>query len=445
MVHCAHGVMSHQEKIRQANEDKFRQQAFTDLLTHLPNRNQFIEDIALATTQSTQKSTQGALLFLDLDRFKLINNSLGHDAGDQLLRIVSSRNQECTRQDDTCYRISGDEFIVLMQNLENADDSANLANRIMSRINEPVTLGDQEILVNVSIGITCFNNSEKHIDDLVKEADTAMYRAKQSAGNSFEVYTPDLNMVIGETLQIETKLQRAIKSNQFVLHYQPKVDTVTRNIRSVEALLRWQHPENGLTPPEQFMTILEETGLIITVGRWVLLEACRQAQSWVDDGLNPIRISVNISKRQFHDKNLVSTVKEVLDETGLNAQYLELEMSERTFIEDTEFSTSVMLELKALGVMLAIDDFGSGYSSLKYLRQLPIDYLKIDRSGIKDMAKNDKDESLLAAIAAMARSLSVKMIAEGIEDEAQFNLFQEKGCDELQGFLFSQPLPAKDF
>ncbi len=444
IVKRADNIIETQELARKENEDKIRHQAYHDSLTGLPNRDSFVERMEEAISRAKRHQKNGAIMFLDLDRFKLVNDSLGHDAGDQLLRVTASRIQKCMRETDLAFRISGDEFMVIMEDLERGEGAAILANRILKTMTKPVALDSHEVIVNMSIGITTFPKAGCDIEELVKEADSAMYRAKQTGQNQFEFYSSEMNMIASERLSMETDLQKAIQKEQFVLFYQPKVHTHSRAMTSVEALLRWNHPEKGLIPPNEFIPVLEDTGLITTVGDWVISTACLQTQAWITAGLQPLRMSVNISARQFRNRALIDSVREALKSSGLSPQYLELELTESMFVEDTDYAISVMHELKELGVVLSIDDFGSGYSSLSYLKRFPVDYLKIDRSFIRDLAINDKDVAITSAISALAHSLNLGLIAEGVEDEHQVDLLKEKGCQELQGFLFSKPVPADE-
>ena len=443
IVKRADNIMTVQEQERKANEDRIWHQAYHDSLTGLPNRDSFIERMKEAVVRAKRHNKNGALMFLDLDRFKIINDSLGHDAGDQLLRTVASRIQHSIRETDMAFRMSGDEFVVILEALEIAEQAAVPARRVLKSMATPVTLEGHEVIANISIGITAFPKQDADIETLVKEADSAMYRAKQTGRNQYEFFSPDMNMAVSERLTLETDLQRALSNNEFVLYYQTKVDTHSRELLSVEALLRWQHPIRGVVPPNVFIPLLEDMGLIDSVGTWVLSTACQQAQTWIVNGFQPLRMSVNISAMQFRKKTFIQSVRDALQTSGLDATYLELELTESMFVQDTEYAISVMHELKNLGVTLSIDDFGSGYSSLSYLKQFPVDYLKIDRSFIRDLASSDKDVAITTAISALAHSLNLRLVAEGVESEQQVDLLRDKGCHELQGFLFSKPVPAE--
>jgi diguanylate cyclase (GGDEF)-like protein len=444
IVRRADRILTEQESVRKANEDRIRYQAFHDSLTGLPNRDAFGERLVEAIGRARRHGKSGALLFLDLDRFKLINDSLGHDAGDQLLRVTASRIQKCLRETDLAFRLSGDEFTVILEDLDRVDCAAIAARRLLEATAPPVALGDCEIVVNLSIGITTFSGKESDVEALVKEADSAMYRAKEIGHNQYVFYTEEMNTIASERLSTETALQRALQSGEFMLHYQPKIDTATRTLVSVEALLRWNHPKKGIVPPNAFIPLLEDTGLINAVGEWVLMEATRQAQAWIDAGLQATRMSVNISGKQFRHPGLIDTVRRALESSGLDPRHLELELTESMFIENTARSIEIMQALKALGVSLSIDDFGSGYSSLAYLKQFPVDYLKIDRSFIRDLATNSKDAAITAAISALAHSLNLRLVAEGVENQAQVDYLESLGCHELQGFLFGRPVSAQE-
>ena len=444
IVNRAHKVIQRQEDTRKLQDEKIRFQAFNDSLTGLPNRNQFVDSMPLIIEQATKRGETGAIMFLDLNRFKMVNDSLGHDAGDQLLQTTAKRIQGCLHDTESVYRLSGDEFLVVMQNLQSFDDATQLANRILNEMKIPVLLDGHSMIVNISIGITTFPKPGLTLEQLVKEADSAMYRAKALGDDHYEFYSPDMSKLACERLTMETELQIAIKEEQFVLHYQPKIDARTRELSGVEALIRWQHPEKGLIPPDEFIPLLEETGLINTVGEWVLNTACKQAKIWNNSGNKPLRISVNLSARQFDSKNLVNVVKQALSGSALDASHLELELTESVFVEDTENAIQLMAELKSLGVSLSIDDFGSGYSSLGSLKNFPIDFLKIDRSFVSNIETSRTDLSIIETIIILATKLDLELVAEGVEDESQVKLLETLGCNEFQGYYFSRPIPADE-
>lgn len=445
IVRRADNILIRQEQERKENEEKIRHQAYHDSLTGLQNRDSFIERFEEALGRAKRHNKNGALLYLDLDRFKLINDSLGHGAGDQLLRITTARIQKCLREIDLAFRLSGDEFIIILEDMDKLENATLCARKILETMLTPMTLNGHEVIANISIGITTFPKQDVDIDGLVKEADAAMHRAKEAGHNRYEFFSQEMNTVAFNRLSLETDLQRALQNNEFLLYYQAKVDFRSREHVGVEALLRWQHPDRGIVPPYSFISVLEDMGLINTVGEWVLNTACQQAQTWIEAGLQPLLMSVNISAKQFCNQNFVDNVRRTLEESGLDAKYLELELTESMFISNTEHSIEIMHKLKKLGIALSIDDFGTGYSSLNYLKQFPVDYLKIDRSFVKDMLENDKDAAIVSAISNLGQNLNLGVVVEGVENEQQFEILKAIGCNIAQGFLFSHPLPADEF
>jgi len=436
-------LLKQQEAERLAQEERIRHQAYHDDLTGLPNRVSFAEQLEAMVRRSRRAGWNFAVMFLDLDRFKVVNDSLGHHAGDQLLRVAATRIQRCVRDSDLLFRMGGDEFTVLLENVRGPEHTAHVAQRILEAFVEPVQIQEHEIRVTVSIGMALFPRDDPSGDRLVKSADTAMYRAKELGRNRYEFFTAEMNRRVENQLVLEAALQRAVKSGEFLLHFQPRVSALHRKVVGVEALLRWQHPERGLVPPGDFIPLLEETNLIIPVGAWVLETACRQAREWRDGGL-PLRMSVNISSRQFRNEALVETVASALRSSGLQPELLELELTESLLVENTESAIEMMLRFKKLGVMVSIDDFGTGYSSFGYLKQFPIDFLKVDRIFIRDLARNPKDAAIVQAIAALARSLGIGLIAEGVEEVHQAEYLRTCYCTEMQGWLFGRAVPAAE-
>jgi diguanylate cyclase (GGDEF)-like protein len=398
-------------------------------------------EAALRRTKRSGRST--ALLLLDLDGFKLVNDSLGHDAGDELLKAVADRIEFCTRESDMVFRVGGDEFTIIAERLETAESAANLAQRILNALAQPTRLGERDVVVGASIGIAIYPRDESNAEMLVKGADAAMYRAKEGGRNRFEFYTSDMNAESLARLSLQTDLKRALEHDEFVLHYQPRGSLSSGKIVGVEALLRWNRGHQELLAPDRFLDYLEASGLIIPVGEWVLREACRQNRIWQDQGLPPMRVSVNISSRQFRSGSLAPVVRSALRESGLDARLLELELTESLLVENTEEAIRILGELKAIGVSIAIDDFGSGYSSLNYLKRFPVDFLKIDRSFIRDITTNAKDAAITTNIVTLARSLGLQTVAEGVEQREQLDFLGAQGCDEVQGFLFSRPVAAE--
>ncbi len=445
IVKHADKIISTQDQVRRENEDRVRYQAYHDSLTGLPNRVNFGERLGETITRAKRTKNLVGLLYFDLDRFKVVNDSLGHDAGDQLLRVVAKRIQDIARESDMVFRMGGDEFTVILENLRHAEDAARVAQRLIDSIAESIQLFDHRMTVTASIGIAIFPTDATDVDALVKGADAAMYRAKQAGRNTYATYTADLNIQAIERFTLETELQHALKNDEFMLYYQPKVSLPSGQIVGMEALLRWKNPRLGLLTPDKFLSILEDTRLIIPVGEWVIRTACQQNKLWQDAGLIHTRISVNVSASQFRDKSLVKIVREILNEAGLEPRFLELELTEDLLIEDTYGAIEMMNELKEIGVFLSIDDFGSGYSSLNYLNQFPVDILKIDRTFISNLMTERKDAEITHAIASLAHALNLGLIAEGVENEEQLEFLHSHGCDEAQGFLFSEPVPAEEF
>jgi diguanylate cyclase (GGDEF)-like protein len=437
-------LLNEQEAQRLAQEERIRHQAYHDDLTGLPNRASFAEQQDAMARRARRAGWAFAVMFLDLDRFKVVNDSLGHHAGDQLLRVAATRIQRCIRDSDMLFRMGGDEFTVLLEDVRGPEQTAAVAHRILEAMAEPIQLQQHEIRVTASIGMALFPRDDPTGERLVKSADTAMYRAKELGRNRYEFFTAEMNARVENQLVLEAALRRAVESGEFLLHFQPRVSALNRAVVGVEALLRWRHPERGLVSPADFIPLLEETNLIVPVGAWVLDTACRQAREWRDGGL-PLRMSVNISSRQFRSESLVQTVASALQSSGLEPELLELELTESLLIENTESAISIMTRFKKLGVMVSIDDFGTGYSSFSYLKQFPIDFLKVDRTFIRDLARNPKDAAIVQAIAALARSLGIGLIAEGVEEIHQAEYLRTCYCTEMQGWLFGRAVPAEEF
>ena len=435
-------ILREQEAQRLANEERIRYQAYHDPLTGLPNRASFAEHLDEAIRRSKRFGWSLAVMFLDVDRFKRVNDSLGHEAGDRLLHLATSRLQGCIRESDMLFRMGGDEFTVLLENVKGPEEAATVAGRMLQAIAEPMELAHHELTATVSIGIALYPKDDESGERLVKSADTAMYRAKELGRNRYAFFTQELNERVESQLLLEAGLQRALKNDEFVLHYQPRVSAATHRVVGIEALLRWNHPERGLIFPGEFVPLLEESGLIVPVGAWVIQSACRQNKAWQDAGLPPMRVSVNLSSRQFKSGSLVETIREALAASGLAAERLEVEVTESLLVENIATAIEVMEELKELGVAIAIDDFGTGYSSLNYLKRFPIDYLKIDRSFVHDLHTNAKDAAIVDAISALARSLGIGLVAEGVEEIHQAEFLRARYCTELQGYLYCRPVPA---
>jgi diguanylate cyclase (GGDEF)-like protein/PAS domain S-box-containing protein len=416
-----------------------------DLITNLPNRLLLMDRIAQAISLAHRQRKSIAVLFLDLDRFKYINDSLGHAIGDKVLQSVSRRLLASVRGSDTVSRQGGDEFVILLSEIAYPEAAAVSAQKILTLINQPQTIDGYDLHINASIGISIYPEDGIDAETLIKNADMAMYNAKEDGRNNFKFFGPEMTRRSVERQSIEAHLRRALEREEFLLYYQPKVNILTGEISGVEALIRWQHPTRGLMLPAQFVPVAEDCGLIVEMGRWVLREACRQASAWHDLGLPFKRISVNISPTEFHDRGFLKGVQTILKETGLEPHLLEFELTETVLMENADFSTSILQALKAMNVQLAVDDFGTGYSSFSYLRQFPIDVLKIDQSFVKQIAPNSKDSTIVSAIIGMGRSLGHLVLAEGVETLEQRDYLLAQRCEEGQGYYFSRPLAAAAF
>ena len=425
---------------RKAAEKRIQYLALHDALTGLPNRPLLQDRLAKALAAARRQGDKVALLFLDLDRFKDINDSLGHSVGDLLLQGVAERLKTWGREQDTLARLSGDEFVLMLTHVKDVPDAAVAAERLMDAMTAEFVIQGHSLSIGCCIGISVFPEHGTEVDDLIKNADAAMYSAKTDGRNNFRFFTDDLNAQAAERLTLENSLRLALAKQELFLMYQPQMDIGSGKIIGLEALLRWQHPTLGLVPPDKFIQIAENSGLIVRIGEWVLRTACSQARKWQDEGLPAMTMAVNVSAVQFRQQGFSDLIKRVLYETGLAPQYLELELTESLLLANADLMLSVVQELKAMGVTLAIDDFGTGYSSFSYLRQFRVSKLKIDRMFIRDVAVNPEDAAITTAIISMAKSLRLKVIAEGVEDEAQMSFLRAHQCDEIQGYYFSKPL-----
>jgi PAS domain S-box-containing protein len=449
---------------RKAAEEKLSYLANYDSLTSLPNRSLFRDRLKHAMARADRNNRLAGLMFLDLDRFKAINDTLGHEVGDELLKHVAKVLQNCLRKYDTICRmddrqfpvtsdsgytvsrLGGDEFTVILEDVTHANDASIAAKKILTAFAEnPFVREGKVVYVSTSIGITLYPLDNTDIDGLIKQADLAMYRAKELGRNASQFYTEDLNTKASKLVAMEADLRLAIERDEFLLYYQPKLEIATGKICGAEALIRWQHPVNGLIPPNEFIPLLEETGLILQVGEWVIRTACTQLKLWHDNGLNSVHVAVNLSSRQFRQKDLSGTVMDILDKTGLPANALELEVTESLLMENVETSIEMLLHLQKMGVSISVDDFGTGYSSLSYLKRLPINTLKIDQSFVRDIATDPDDAAIATAIIGLAHNLRLKVVAEGVETEEQLQFMRERNCDQMQGYLLSRPLPADKF
>ena len=429
---------------RRQAEERVRHLAHFDELTGLPNRSMFNQRLSHALARARRAEEPLAILFIDLDRFKNINDTLGHEAGDRVLKEIAQRLRGCLREVDTVSRLGGDEFVVLIEGPPRAADVAEVAQKILAAVARPVLLESQEFHLSASIGISTFPGDSDDLQSLMKNADIAMYRAKERGKNQFQFYSAQINVHTLERVALESDLRYALERNEFLLHYQPKVDIAGNRIVGMEALVRWQQPGKALIAPAQFIPLAEETGLIVPIGEWVLKTACLQNKAWQDQGLPRLRMAVNLSPRQFAHESLLQDVARVLKETGLDPAWLELEITESMVMRQPEQAVALLGSLRAMGIHLSIDDFGTGYSSLSYLKRFPLDSVKIDRSFILDIPGSDDDVAITQAIIAMAHSLRLKVIAEGVETEEQLRFLRENGCDEMQGYYFCRPLPEAE-
>jgi diguanylate cyclase (GGDEF)-like protein len=386
-----------------------------------------------------------ALLFLDLDQFKNINDSLGHSVGDKFLKGVANRLKKRLRDEDTLARLGGDEFIVLLSQVGEAENVIKIAERILEAMKPPFRYGGQDFHMTTSIGIALYPYDGKDSEGLFKSADMALYRAKEEGRNNFQFFTPSMNLVAHERLVFENHLRRALEKNQFVAYYQPQVETKTGKIIGMETLLRWQHPEFGLILPKAFISFAEDTALILPLGEWVLRTACAQAKAWQDQGFPPLRVAVNLSARQFQQPNLVDLVSQILRETKLDPVYLELEITESIAMKKVEFTRMLLQRFKEMGIQMAIDDFGIGYSSLEYLKKFPVQTLKMDQSFVRDLENDPSDVAIAKAVITLAHDLNMRVLAEGVETQAQLNFLKQHECDMIQGNYFSRPLPKDEF
>ena len=414
-----------------------------DPLTGLPNRLMFNERLQQALANAQRTGDQVGVLFVDLDRFKNVNDTLGHTIGDRLLQQVAGRIGACVRGTDTVARLGGDEFALILTNVQHDEDAQIVAQKILDALRPAFEVDGHEIYITASIGIACCPPSGEVAEMLLQRADVAMYSAKSLGKDTFQLYMPEMDAVAYERMVLENNLRRALERNEFLLYFQPQVSMEDHRIIGVEALLRWQHPELGLVSPIEFIPLLEETGLILPVGDWVLTEACRQAKLWLDGG-SPVRVAVNLSVRQFTQTDLAAKVERILNHTGLPAELLELELTESIFMENIDQNVHTLRRMKELGVSIAIDDFGTGASSLTYLKHFPIDTLKICQSFVLNVPTNSEDAAIASAVIGLAQNMSMVSVAEGVETTEQLAFLRERRCDHIQGFLFSKPMPAEE-
>jgi diguanylate cyclase (GGDEF)-like protein len=439
-----HRLRDRDRALEQADA-RARHAATHDPLTGLPNRASLAEAAEVAIAEVAAVQGQLALMVLNLDRIKSINDSLGHQAGDELLLELSRRLRGVLRRRDTMARLSGDEFTLLTVDLQSASDAEAIGAKFLDAVQQPFLLQGQYVHAALSIGISMYPQDGTTFEALLRNANAAMRHAKQAARGGFLLYSPNMNPLNDDRLMLENELRRALELNQLELHYQPKVDIANNRVRSAEALIRWRHPTRGLVPPNSFIPLAEETGLIVQIGEWVLREACRQMRVWLDAGMSPVRVAVNLSARQFRHAHLTALVSSALDDAQLEPGFLELELTESAVMHDAEQSAATLQTLSAMGVHISIDDFGTGYSSLSYLRRFPLDKLKIDRSFIRDLMTSQDDMAIVRAIVSLAHSLRLRVVAEGVETAEQLDFLRGLGCDQYQGFFCSPAVPADKF
>lgn len=417
--------------------------AFHDSLTALPNRALFYDRIHHGLARARRANSRVALMLLDIDRFKNINDSLGHDSGDLLLKVIATRLNEGVRDMDTVARLGGDEFVVVLEGIHSIDDVAFVATKLLSTLAQPIDLAGHSISTTVSIGVSIYPDDGADTEELLKHADIAMYKAKEAGKNNYQFYTKGMNATAVNYLLLENDLRRAVEQQQLALYYQPQVDLTTGEMTGVEALVRWQHPERGVVSPAHFIPLAEETGLIVPIGEWVLREACRQQKIWLEAGKYVGKIAVNLSPRQFRQKNFPEKVEAILAECGLDAKYLELEITESCAMEHAGETITQLNQLNTMGMFLAIDDFGTGYSSLAYLQRFKVQKLKIDRSFITDIHQDANDAAIAKSIIGLAHNMQMRVVAEGVENEQQADWLRGVGCDQAQGFYYAKPMTAK--
>jgi diguanylate cyclase (GGDEF)-like protein/PAS domain S-box-containing protein len=448
MVHDGSGKLLYYEGTveditgRKSYEQRIEYQATHDSLTGLPNRYMLNDRLQQHINFADRYQTKLAVAFIDLDQFKLINDSMGHEAGDQLLVTISERLINSIREADTVARLGGDEFVILLSNIRKLDDISFSMQRVMAAVSEPCTINELEFVVSCSIGISIYPDNGLDTNTLIKNADSALHKAKQAGRNRYQLYTEELNASLTERVRMEYRLRLAMEKEEFLLHYQPKVDFATGKICGVEALIRWQPPGEALVPPIKFIQIAEETGLIEKMGEWVIITACHQAKAWQKKLGYPVPVAVNVSARQFRHPNLADKIKNILEIIGLAPSYLTVEITESLLIDNPTKFIDTLNALKRVGVKLAVDDFGTGYSSLAYLKDFPVDWLKIDKAFVSNLENEPSNSAILKAIVALGHSLGMKIIAEGVETLFQYKYLQALGCDELQGYYFSKPITS---
>ncbi len=437
--------MQHDITQRKAMEERLNYLAYHDELTGLPNRTLLVDRFTQLISQSKRRDTKIALLMLDLNRFKLINDSLGHETGDQVLVEIGSRLQRMARTSDTVARYGGDEFVMLIPDIESVTTVTDIARRIHKKVSKPLEIDERILHVSCSIGVALWPEDGERLDNLLSNADAAMYQAKSRSGEKLQFFTEELNNQVQQRMDMENDLREAIARGELELYYQPQLDLTTHTITGMEALIRWHHPKHGMIPPDRFIPLAEETGLILPIGDWVLEQACQQVKQFQQQGFDDLMVAVNVSVRQLEGQDMTKTLQHLLDQYGISASSLEVEITESVMMEDPDRMIESLSELKELGIRLALDDFGTGHSSLSYLQRFPFDKLKIDRAFIRNITESPDDAAIAMTIGAMAKSLNLTVIAEGVETQEQLDFLKKCGCNEIQGYFISKPVPAKKF
>ena len=426
-------------------ERKVQLLAYRDTLTSLPNRLLFADRLEQAVIRSERSRTSMALMLVDIDDFKLVNDSFGHDAGDKLIKAVGELISKSLRRADTIARLGGDEFAVIIEDINGPDDAISIADNLTTILEHNVRLDDQETYTSASIGIAVFPDDGKDARTLLKNADTAMFRAKENGRHCFQFYKPEMSVNAMERLDLENSLKAAFENDEFLIHYQPVIDIHKNEVVGVEALLRWQHPDKGMIQPADFINIVEDCGLIVALGEWLIYSVCKQIKVWQDAGLENQNVSINLTPRQFKEQDLVALFTQAMDEHGIEATSLSVEVTERTLIDNVGEVESTLKKLRAMGMKILLDDFGTGYASLAYLKEFPVDVVKIDRAFVTGIPDNEEDSTIVDAIAGLTRGLKLSLLAEGVENERQLDVLKSVGCQYAQGFFWSKALPGNEY
>ena len=426
-------------------ERKVQLLAYRDTLTSLPNRLLFADRLEQAVIRSERSRTSMALMLIDIDDFKLVNDSFGHDAGDKLIKAVGELISKSLRRADTIARLGGDEFAVIIEDINGPDDAISIADNLTTILEHNVRLDDQETYTSASIGIAVYPDDGKDARTLLKNADTAMFRAKENGRHCFQFYKPEMSVNAMERLDLENSLKAAFENDEFLIHYQPVIDIHKNEVVGVEALLRWQHPDKGMIQPADFVNIVEDCGLIVALGEWLIYSVCKQIKVWQDAGLENQNVSINLTPRQFKEQNLVALFTQAMDEHGIEATSLSVEVTERTLIDNIGEVESTLKKLRAMGMKILLDDFGTGYASLAYLKEFPVDVVKIDRAFVAGIPDNEEDSTIVDAIAGLTRGLKLALLAEGVENERQLDVLKSVGCQYAQGFFWSKALPGSEY